>query len=287
MDVNPFAASRGFCELESMRELLEMVDTDNDHDDLVVQHKNLAKEILIKTIKEICSEIIPSAQEGTSDEDEESEEPHDRIAALRRKKVLANRAKHGITSTAMASGDPVKACVDQFFDQQFDIRNALVQQESMKDVKLPPGTLDKIGPTDEQWMANWETVSLNFDVLHWWVHVGRELYPLIFPVALLILSVPDSNGKQERTFSAASWMDGKLSKRQSGMTFQSKVLLYKNKGFLEKYQDIIKKAYTKESEKKTRELLRLSSAIREAAVLEEDDELLMDAFDGFDSDDEE
>ena len=46
-------------------------------------------------------------------------------------------------------------------------------------------------------------------------------------------------------------------------------------------------AYTKESEKKTRELLRLSSAIREAAVLEEDDELLMDAFDGFDSDDEE
>ena len=130
-------------------------------------------------------------------------------------------------------------------------------------------------------MENWETVSHNFDVLHWWVHVGRDLYPLIFPVALLILSVPDSNGKQERTFSAASWMDGKLSKRQSGMTFQS---IYKNKGFLEKYKDIIKKACTKDSERKTRELLRLSSAIREAAVLDKETELFMDAFDGFDSD---
>ena len=75
MDVNPFAASRGFCELESMRELLEMVDTDSDHDDLVVQHKSLAKEILIKDIKEICSEIIPSTQEGSSYEDGETVDP--------------------------------------------------------------------------------------------------------------------------------------------------------------------------------------------------------------------
>ena len=156
----------------------------------------------------------------------------------------------------------------------------------MKNQKLAPGVLEQIGPSDEQWMENWETVLHNFDVLHWWVHVGRDLYPLIFPVALLILSVPDSNGKQERTFSAASWMDGRLSKRQSGMTFQSKVLLYKNKGFLEKYKDIIKQAYTKDAEKRTRELLRLSSAIREAAVLDEETQLFMDAFDGFDSDSE-
>ena len=71
-----------------------------------------------------------------------------------------------------------------------------------------------------------------------------------------------------------------------GLTFQSKVLLYKNKGFLEKYKDIIKQAYTKDAEKRTRELLRLSSAIREAAVLDEETQLFMDAFDGFDSDSE-
>ena len=71
-----------------------------------------------------------------------------------------------------------------------------------------------------------------------------------------------------------------------GLTFQSKVLLYKNKGFLEKYKDIIKQAYTKDAEKRTRELLRLSSAIRAAAVLDEETQLFMDAFDGFDSDSE-
>ena len=53
------------------------------------------------------------------------------------------------------------------------------------------------------------------------------------------------------------------------------------------YKDIIKKAYTKESEMKTKELLQLSSAIREAAVMDEETEMLMDAYDGFDSDSEE
>ena len=56
------------------------------------------------------------------------------------------------------------------------------------------------------------------------------------------------------------------------------------KRFLEKYKDIVKQAYTKDSEKKTKELLRLSSAIRKAAELDEETQLFMDAFDGFDSD---
>ena len=46
------------------------------------------------------------------------------------------------------------------------------------------------------------------------------------------------NGKQEMTFTAASWLDNKLSKRWSGTAFQSKVILYKNKGFLKKYKNI-------------------------------------------------
>ena len=44
--------------------------------------------------------------------------------------------------------------------------------------------------------------------------------------------------------------------------------------------------YSKDSEKKTKELLRLSSAIREAAVLDEQTDLFKNAFDGFDSDSE-
>ena len=72
------------------------------------------------------------------------------------------------------------------------------------------------------------------------------------------------------------------------MTFQSNVLLYKNKEFLEQYyKDIINKADKKDSEKKkTRELLWLSSAIIGAAILDDETELFMDAFDGFDSDSE-
>ena len=52
--------------------------------------------------------------------------------------------------------------------------------------------------------------------------------------------MPDSNADQERTCSAATWMDGKLNKKQSDLTFQMKVLLYKNKGFLKNHLKILK-----------------------------------------------
>ena len=131
MAVNPFVASWGFSELETRSSLLELVDAEGNHEDLKLQHRDLAKEKLREVIKDICSEIIggsgDGAQDGTSSE--EDIDPTDQMAVLRRQKVLANRARHGNPSTATVSGDPVRATVDQFFDQQFDIRNALVAQE--------------------------------------------------------------------------------------------------------------------------------------------------------------
>ena len=131
-------------------------------------------------------------------------------------------------------------------------------------------------------MKNWETISKNFDVLYWWVKVGRDLFPLIFPVAMSILSVPDSNGKQERTFSAATWMDCKLNKRQSMLTFQSKVLLHQNKGFLVRYKDDIQEAYKAQAERRTKAVLDLAASMKSSDYDDEETELLIDAFEGED-----
>jgi hypothetical protein len=50
-------------------------------------------------------------------------------------------------------------------------------------------------------------------------------------------------------------MDGKLQKRQSDMTFQMKVLLYKNKDFLAEHRLRMKELASKEAEERTKKLL--------------------------------
>ena len=77
-------------------------------------------------------------------------------------------------------------------------------------------------------VESWLVFAKIFDAIEWRETVGKKSFPLIYNVACLILPLPDSNGDQERTFSAATWMDGKLKKRQSDLTFGMKVLLYKS-----------------------------------------------------------
>jgi hypothetical protein len=68
--------------------------------------------------------------------------------------------------------------------------------------------------------------------MKWWEGYGKNDFPLLYYLAILFLPCPDSNGSQERTFSAATWMDDKLKKSQSDATFEMKVLIYKNEDFI-------------------------------------------------------
>ena len=136
--------------------------------------------------------------------------------------------------------------------QPFDVRQVLPHQTNKK---LANGVLEKLGNDPMCWVEHLEEIAANFDVMGWWEHHGKALFPLIYPVACLILPLPDSNGHQERTFSAATWMDGKLQKRQSDMTFQMKVLLYKNKDFLWEHRERMKDISRKEAAERTKALL--------------------------------
>ena len=95
--------------------------------------------------------------------------------------------------------------------------------------------------------VNWPIMCHNFDVMHWWETTGKVLHPHVYPVACCILAMADSNGSQERTFSAATWMDGRLKTRQSDFTFQSKVTLYKNQGFLADHAKFLENDLSREA----------------------------------------
>ena len=109
-------------------------------------------------------------------------------------------------------------------------------------------------------MASWELISKHFDVMGWWQQLGKTQFPLIYIVACLIIAMPDSNGAQKRTFSSATWMDDKLKKRQSDLTFQMKVLLYKNKDLLQLHRHLVSKDRKKAATARVKKVLEQSIA---------------------------
>ena len=127
-------------------------------------------------------------------------------------------------------------------------------------------------------MSKWEVIVKHFDIFKWWESIGKISFPLIYPIAIRILSLPDSNGNQERTFSAATWMDGKLNSRQNDMTFQMKVLLYKNQAFLEEHQKEVKDENRKAAAARTKALLKSSTPDMMDSEIDDEVEGWMDAF---------
>ncbi len=85
------------------------------------------------------------------------------------------------------------------------------------------------------YQKNIPLIAEHFDVMTWWFEIGKHDFPLIHLVASMVLACPDSNGHQERTFSACTWMDDPLKRSTVGPTFEMKALLYRNKAFLEKH----------------------------------------------------
>ena len=127
-------------------------------------------------------------------------------------------------------------------------------------------------------MKNVEFIAKHFDLIEWWSGPGRNQFPLMYPVAMCILSLPDSNGHQERTFSAATWMDGKLNSMQKDITFQMKVLIYKNEDFLERYSGRTDTTYLKEAQGRARELIKKHVGSKKAEEIGEETEELMELY---------
>ena len=76
----------------------------------------------------------------------------------------------------------------------------------------------------------------------------------------------------------------KLNNRQSSLTFQSKVLLQQNKGFLDKYKDDIREAFEAEAERRTKAVLEMAACMKLSDLNDEETELLVSAFEGEDAD---
>lgn len=71
-----------------------------------------------------------------------------------------------------------------------------------------------------------------FDLLKFWFDNKRK-YHLLYPVAMIILSKPPTNARQERLFSWATWFDTSLRSNLSETGFEMRLLEKANRRFVE------------------------------------------------------
>jgi len=192
----------------------------------------------------VCSEIIMDIEvigesKDEEDEEESSSEGEDDLTQISNLyKVLNTRkAKKKLRVT---KNTPVEIEIKNFFHMEVNWYQNLVKQ-GCKDPKM-----ELLGAqTSLTYVQHWEFIAENFDVMKWWEEFGKFEYPHIYIIACLILPLPDSNASQERTFSSATWMDGKLNKRQSDATFQMKIVLQQNSDFLDQTRIHVEEDYKK------------------------------------------
>ena len=89
-------------------------------------------------------------------------------------------------------------------------------------------------------------------------------------MACIYLVLPDSNGHQERVFSACTRMDGILKQSQNPATFEMKVLHCKNKEVMEELRGLLDESTRSIARLATTDLLDLSRVMKGLSVDEEE-----------------
>ena len=67
-----------------------------------------------------------------------------------------------------------------------------------------------------------------FGLSEWWDVVGRTAHAMVFLIVPQYISIPPSNGYQERVFSACTYFDRNIQQRLKDEKYELKVLLAVN-----------------------------------------------------------
>ena len=273
MACNPFAATCLLNDLECQAEIIKESAPEGQKN-ILDGLRGRAKALLVAEIKKHCEHIIPNnaaavaAGRANEDDNEDDEDRLQQLRAKRQRQMLADSSNDNV--------DPVEAEVDAFFRQSIDIRSVISSQEKVKSTEY---LTESLGLLPNDWVERADTVVKVFDVMEWWGATGQFTFKLIYPVACMILALPDSNGDQERTFSAATWMDGKLNSLQKDTTFQMKVLTYKNSAFLKQHAREVQDEWKERAAKRTKKLLKERVVSKESQEdVDSDMEGLLEAY---------
>jgi hypothetical protein len=259
MACNPLTATIGMRELIARNFQIKQNAINPEIRQLARNYKQSVQAALLHEIKKVCSEMISKGNTPNDEETPITEVTEPRAADSKTqmsnwyKQVEAMEARNQSRETR---NTPVEVEIQNFFTHVVNWYQHLGIQ--LENEKCKQEVLDAIGKNNSNIIEKWETIANHFDIMRWWEDFGKIEYPHIYVIACLVLPLPDSNASQERTFSSATWMDGKLNKRQSDATFQMKILLQQNTEFLEQSRVHVQEDYKKKMAEATRQLVESS-----------------------------
>jgi hAT family C-terminal dimerisation region len=238
---NPISATIGLSDLQFFSKQIE-----DNPDPAIRQMAGNFKDDAIKLAFNLIEELCSEKWKTTDTTNAKTEEPEDDMRPIERARLEHRSEKRDKGSKK----DRIMAEIKEFLAVEYDWTTVLLKQGLASEV------VAKIGSERYQWMSNWEKIAELFDVMKWWERQGKKQFPLLYIVACIVLPLPESNGSQERTFSTATWMDGKLNNRQSEETFQMKVVLHQNLALLKKSKIGLKEEYKKKAALTTEMLIK-------------------------------
>jgi hypothetical protein len=152
---------------------------------------------------------------------------------LDRRERLKARALQGVKAMKLKKSsssleEEVSGAIDKYLSQGFNPVEELKAQlkRKGKDWKKEDIDWDKVEDSLEILYT-----SKHFDVAEWWANEGKKIHPLLAIAIAPILSLPASNGHQERTFSTCQHFNDELRQRLKVERFEMSVLLAVNKEY--------------------------------------------------------
>lgn len=230
--VNPLLATLG--SIEIIATLDDDDDFGTDGTDVVNKAKILLQEHVLNILRAKLAQsdsheaidvstdenISPS---GTANQDSSTMST---LAEKKLAKMKKLRDKKKSKTGRAALVDDIKAEVDNFFEQHFDPVEELKNQ------------LERKGKDWKLEQIDWDCVENGCDVLYtshrfdlpeWWKSVGSKRFKYIVFAVPSVMSLPSSNGHQERTFNTCTHFNDELRARLQDDKFEMSVLISVNK----------------------------------------------------------
>ena len=136
--------------------------------------------------------------------------------------------------------------------------------------------IERIGHTRDDWGNNWPLIAEHMDVFDWWERFGKTTHPMMCPIAVSILAVPESNDGQERTVSMGTWNDTPLKRRQKDATLQQKAVLTVNKKFIATHKLIAEEQHKVEAANRFKRMITMSATMPNADKSHELEQLTLE-----------
>lgn len=200
-------------------------------DAVVDRALDLFKEALTKEVsrnynnQSIAESTVPIVDDTLEQSDDEEESTL--MAEVLKKRAASASVPQTTLNTQATLADKVNSIYTAWVTMTCDWESFLIHVQKLKSSEINPSKIKN---------GNCLYIAEKVDVLLWW-KTNASMHFHVSRIAGASLAKPESNSLQERVFSCASLIDGKLRQRLGDVKFEMLCILSFNKSFMKTTAD--------------------------------------------------